>query len=161
MKVFIALLAIFAVCLGHEEPDRNELYDLVRGLLVGIYENNNMDNLITCLHGGEDIVHKIGEALQYLQHPHEHNIEIGLNLLFAAMTRLLDILKPCMATYPRLALLAVRLINPHIGAIITRILKHPGEFFHDAFEALHCYRAQTYFCLGKSVGDLMRFTLLA
>ena len=163
MKGFIVLLAIFALCFAKAEPvpEADKLFELVRGLLAGLNEKGDINALVACLKGGEEIFVKIKQALEYLKNKNPDDLKKGLLLLFEAMRSLLDMLKPCMGGFEILLRLAQELLNPNIGKIIMKILTHPGTFFVDVVKALVCFIGGDYFCVGKSLGDILRFIFLS
>eukprot|EP01022_Parablepharisma_sp_SALTPOND_P014113 TRINITY_DN1899_c0_g1_i1.p2 TRINITY_DN1899_c0_g1~~TRINITY_DN1899_c0_g1_i1.p2 ORF type:complete len:523 (-),score=82.97 TRINITY_DN1899_c0_g1_i1:4803-6371(-) len=169
MKGLLIFLAIVAACTAckscHREepvaPTADKLVELVRGLLAGINEKGDINKLMSCIKGGEDIFAKIKSALEHFKKKDIKHLTKGLEILFDAMRELLNMLKPCMDGFNQLKRLLNALANPNIKKIALRILTHPGEFFVDAAKALTCFLSGNFYCVGKSIGDMLRFIFLS
>ncbi len=142
-------------------PTEDKLIALVRGLLEGINEHGDINKLMACLKGGEDIFDKIKQALEYFKKKDINNVTKGLEILFDAMRELLNMLRPCMDGFDQLKRLLDALMHPDIKKIVMRIITHPGEFFVDAAKALVCFLSADFHCVGKSIGDMLRFIFLS
>jgi len=167
MKGLLVLLAIVAVCVADTrisfapQGDGVDFVAFIKGFLEGINEKGDINKLLQCIKGGEEIVQKIITAINYLKNMNFENIIKGLTLLFEAIKQLLEMLKPCMEGFDQLKKLLNAIAHVDIKKIALKILTHPTEFLKDITKAIECFGKGDLFCAGKCIGDLLRMMFLS
>ena len=139
----------------------NTFVEFLKGFLEGINEKGDINKLVQCIKGGEDIIKKIMAALDILKKINLENLIKGITMLLDAMKQLMDMMKPCMEGFEQLKKLVNAIAHVDIKKIALRILTHPTEFLAAVMKGIECFGKKDYHCLGKAVGDLMRIMFLS
>ena len=131
-----------------------------RGLLSGIGERNDTDNLKKCLKDDKFMLEQLKKAYNHaklLKRPH---LMIGLKMMVNVTGNYLNTLKPCMQNYPILQKLYQVLLKVNYNEIVARITKEPGAFVNYVRKALYCYNRTHVICFGRHTGQIMKLLFL-
>lgn len=167
MKVLLVILlltAVLAKCpCKHDDSDAavgTPAIDFVKGFLEGIGEKGDINKLLQCLKDLESIFEEIKEALEHLKHMNIQEIIKGVTLLIDAVHKFIAMIKPCTDGFEVIKKLIAAMAHPDIKKIAMHIMMHPAEFIHDITEAIGCFTAKDYHCIGKDIGDMLRLMFL-
>jgi len=154
-----ALLAV--MFLGREEAGAINPIEFIKGLLIGIGEQGNMDPLIKCIKDAEHIFKKILEALEHIKKKKFNEVIKGITILISAVQELMQMLEPCSKGFNQLKKLINALKHPDIKKIAMRVLMHLSEIIADVMTAIGCFKSGDSKCAGKAVGEILKFIFIA
>lgn len=162
MKAII-LACIIAVALTMpSDVDMEEPFvDFIKGFLEGINEKGDIESLMKCIKGGEEIMKKIIEALKLIKTLDPLKVLSGVKELVDAIKALLKILHPCMEGFEQLKKLLDALAHVSITKIVKKIITHPGEFIKHIVQCIEGFTKHNYHQFGKALGQLCHLMFLS
>ena len=155
-----SLLRIMFLVSEEDEVRADKMQEFVAGILEGVNESGDINNLIPCIKSHDTILRRFRQALDHLSIRHPEELRRGLVMFIEASKELLDMLKDCMEKFPVLKKLAELLISPDYVRIINKILVHFAQFITDVTKAKTCFTEGHYHCAGESIGDILEFIFL-
>ena len=173
MKALFILLAIVgAVCasqnlrveLASDAPAVNPLFDFVQGFLEGINVKGDINKIMECVKGGEGIIEKVIQALNFLIHvdiKHMEDIIKGIMMLVEAVQEIYKIIAPCANTVEEIKKLIERIISLNIMKIVWRLIANAGQFIHDIQDAVNSFAQKDFHKAGVDVGDILFRLIIA
>ena len=159
MKFLIVFLALVAVCsakaLEADVPESSNYVEFVKGLLAGINEQGDINQLMECLKDGEELMKMIMEAIKLIATKKIENIIVGVADLIRSVKTLLDMLKPCASGFTELQKLINAVVHADFKAIVAKIIANLGYFVVGIISAIKAYEAGDFYNAGKYVGALL------
>ena len=139
----------------------NIFFDFVKGFLEGIGENGDINKLIECMEGGEDIMKKIIVAFQYIVKMDPENVIKGVKLLLDAMKEFFTTLAPCAKGFVQWNLLFLAILNNNPITVAMRIITHAKELESDILGFIWNFGMFLFENAGKNLGNFLFLIFLA
>ena len=154
MKVFLAILALVAICSAKPQVN-NPATDFVNGFLVGVHETKQIEDLLKCMSDMDPILKKIEAAINHLVKFNFQELMEGLKLLKEAMFDFVNMLTPCLQGFEQLQKLFEAMKNWDFSTIINKILKNAVLFLADIMECWNAFKSHDHYAVGKGIGDIL------
>ena len=136
-------------------------FDFIKGFLEGIGETGNVNKLIECMKGGEDIMKKILTAFQYIVKMDPESVLKGVKLLIDAMKEFLSTLAPCAKGFVQLNLLLLAILNNNPITVAMRIITHAKELEQDILGFIWNFGMFLFENAGRNLGNFLYLIFLA
>jgi cellobiose-specific phosphotransferase system component IIA len=127
----------------------------IKGLLEGLNEKGDINNLLKCVKDLESIVNKIMEALEYIKKKDFANIIKGITMLIEAVTHLMQVLTPCAEGFEQIKKLINAISHVDIMKLVFKIIGNPGPYISDVMNCIDNFKKQDFHGAGKNLGDLL------
>ena len=171
MKAILFLLVLGAVCASPmmRKPELVSdqavpFLDFLQGFLEGINIKGDINKILECVKGGEGIIEKIIQALNYLIHidiNHLEDIIKGVKLLIEAVQDIIKVIEPCSKSFEEIMNLINKIISINIMKLVWTIITNAPQFIHDITDAIDALTKGNYRQGGKDVGDIIFRLFLA
>ncbi len=135
--------------------------DFVKGFLEGINESGDINKLVECLQGGEEIMNKIIEALEILLKMNVQDIVKGLVMLMDAVREMSAKFKPCAEGFEQIKKLLEAITNVDIMKIVMKVLSNQSTLLHDILDCIDMFRNGFYEKAGKDLGEILFIIFLS
>ena len=138
--------------------------DFLQGFLEGINIKGDINKILECVKGGEGIIEKIIQALNYLIHidiNHLEDIIKGVKLLIEAVQDIIKVIEPCSKSFEEIMNLINKIISINIMKLVWTIITNAPQFIHDITDAIDALTKGNYRQGGKDVGDIIFRLFLA
>jgi len=135
--------------------------DFIKGFLEGINEKGDANKLLECIKGGEEIMDKVMEAIEYLLKLDMENIMKGLTMLVEAVHELAEKFKPCSEGFQQVQKLIKAIANVDIMQIFLKIMADPAKLIHDLLDCVDMMKNGFYDKAGKDLGDFVFILFLS
>jgi hypothetical protein len=129
--------------------------EFLKGFLEGINEKGDINKLLKCVKGGEEIINKIIDAVKLIKTLHPANILKGIKELIAAIKLMHDMLQPCLEGFAQLKKIFDAVAHAKIQDVIKKIIAHPDQFIAKIVIIIKCGTSKDYNCAGKALGELL------
>ncbi len=162
MRILLAFLLVACVMSQVEviDNDKSEALDFMTGLLQGIGETGDVNNLEKCMKDLKDAFDQIKAALAELKKINIMSLISALPKLFRAVKTIMNVIQPCSEGLNTLKRLISAIARPDIRKIATRILSHSGEFLQYVQSAISGFQSKDFKTAGKGVGSMLKLMLL-
>jgi uncharacterized protein YjgD (DUF1641 family) len=134
--------------------------EFLKGFLEGINEKGDINELMKCIKGGEDIIKKIIDAIKLIKTMNPAKVLEGVKMLIEAVKALFEMIKPCMDGFEELKKLYNAIIHANITEIVKKILAHPVQFITLITQAVEAFGKKDYHGAGKAIGKLLELMFL-
>jgi phage-related protein len=173
MKGILILLAILGVVcaapvarveLVADAPEANPFVDFIHGFLDGLNVKGDINKILECIKGGEGVIEKIIEALNYLIHidiKHMEDIIKGVMMLVEAIQEIYKIIQPCISSFEEIKKIFEQIISTNIMKIVWRIIANAGQFIGDIKDAIASFAKGDFKQAGHDLGDIVYRLFLA
>lgn len=167
MKAILAFLLIAAVTatefkgISYDLTDGPTAVDFMRGFLKGIGETKNIDELLKCVTGLEEIIKKINDGINDIMKLTFEDIIKGFNKIMGAMVELGSVLEKCAMGYDTLEKLITAIINADFGKVLQKLMSNMFTYIAYFTNAYNCFIAETYECAGLNIGSILKGLFLS
>jgi DNA-binding transcriptional regulator GbsR (MarR family) len=144
-----------------EEEVGDPAQDFLKGFLEGLRVKEDIEKMMKCIKSFEHLIQKLTEAFKYLTKINLGDLMKGLKILFDAITQFLREIKPCAESSSIINKLIHLISNAHLMKIALKIITHPVEFIRDVESCIRCLTQKNFFCVGKSLGDILWIIFLS
>ena len=158
--IFVCLLAV-ALSMPRDIDEETPFVDFIKGFLEGINEKGDIEAMMKCIKGGEDVMKKIIEALKLIKTLDPLKVAQGVKELVDAIKALMKILQPCMEGFEQLKKLVTALGHVSVTKIVKKIITHPGEFIKHITQCIEGFMKKNYHQFGKALGQLCLMLFLS
>lgn len=163
MKVFLVFLALAAVCTCRPyylsvdiiPRDSNSVTDFLKGLLEGLNETGNINELLKCAKDLEAVINDIMSALELIRQGGITNILAGVTKLVQDVLKLLEILQPCSQGFTQLEKLFEALKNVNFMKIAMKIVFNFSSFLSLIVDCISSFKNGNLYQAGKDLGALL------
>lgn len=134
----------------------NPIYDFLSGFLLGLHETKKVEDLLKCLKNADHILEKIREALEKIAHLKSlDDLLLGLKMLFAALTELEELLKPCLDGFEQFKRLMKEIRNIDFEKLLHKLISHWPYYIDDIVECIIALAKGHNTKAGKFLGDIL------
>lgn len=161
MKSLILVLAIVATCgaqnqlvPGADMPESRAL-DFITGFLEGLNEKGDINKLLSCVKGIDQIIDNIAEGVRLISVGGAENIIIGVTKVITSVKELLGIFKPCSEGFKQIKKLFEAFRHINILKIVFKILNDPKPYVTDIVRAVEAFKKKDFREGGKRVGRFL------
>ena len=164
MKATFVLFLAFALstmCMPTEKDNGFPINEFIQGFLDGINETGDINKLLECLKGMEELPEQIFEAVKLIATFNPKDMIVGVLMLVKAIGKMQELLEPCSQGFEQLHKLFQAVKSTDIKKIVIRIITHPIEFLKDINECINSYDAGDYYHFAKALGNMMYTIYLA
>ena len=171
MKAILFLIVLGAVCASPmmRKPvlvadEANPFLDFLNGFLEGINTKGDINKILDCVKGGEGIIEKIIEALNYFIHidiNHLEDLIKGIKLFIEAIKEIGKVIEPCSKSFEEVMKIINAIISTNIFKLVMKIITNAPVFIHDVTDAIDSFNKGNYRQAGKDIGDIIYKLFLA
>eukprot|EP01022_Parablepharisma_sp_SALTPOND_P014791 TRINITY_DN2052_c0_g1_i1.p4 TRINITY_DN2052_c0_g1~~TRINITY_DN2052_c0_g1_i1.p4 ORF type:complete len:560 (+),score=87.61 TRINITY_DN2052_c0_g1_i1:7838-9517(+) len=173
MKGILILLVILgAACaaptvhveLTADAQDSNPFFEFMEGFLEGLNVKGDINKILECVKGGEGVLEKVIEALNYLIHidiRHMEDIIKGITMLVEAVQEIYKIIEPCAQSVEEIKKLIENIISINVIKIVWKLIQNAGQFIYDIQDAVNSFAKGDFRQGGHDVGDILYRLFLA
>ena len=169
MKAILALLTLFVICSARliypeadiqadriraDNNDGFHIEDFLRGLLEGLNEKGDVNDLLKCTQGLEDAVNKVTEAFKLIGKRSFEYILAGIIMLVQAVKEIMNILKPCSDGYAQFKKLVVAMQKTKPIQLVMRVLADLNTYITLIEDFIKTITRQD-FQAGKDLGQIL------
>jgi len=129
--------------------------EFIKGLLEGLNEKGDINELLKCVKNIESIVNKIIEAIGYIKQKDPMNLIKGITMLIEAVTELMNVLAPCASGFEQIKKLIDAITHIDIMKLVFKILADPSPYIADVMDAIEAFNSGDFHRAGKDIGDLL------
>ena len=138
-----------------DECGENIMCHFVKGFLEGINEGGDINKLLKCINGTENIIEKLKIALELILTFEYEKIVRGVTMLVETITKLIEILKPCASGFIELNKLWIAMLNTNIIKIVIKIIQHHQELYDDILYIIWNIGMFNFEAVGKGIGNIL------
>lgn len=162
MKGLILAFLLGVVLLMPQEVSTsdNPFVEFIKGFLEGINENGNIESLMKCIKGGEEIMSKIVEAIKLIKTMDPVKVLKGVKDLVEAIKAIMKMLKPCTEGFEQLKKLLNALAHISVQNIVKKIISHPEEIIKYITQAVEGFSKNDFRLFGKAIGQMCSLLFL-
>ncbi len=132
--------------------------EFMLGFLEGLKVQGETKKILECVKGGEDIIAKITEAVNYLKNidiSHIDELIKGIQMLISAASDIYNLIKPCTSGFEELQKLFEAIKNFDIYQIAWKLIANAFAFYADIQGAIEAFSNSNFAAAGKNVGDIL------
>ena len=133
----------------------NMMIDFVKGFFIGIGETGDVNKIIECLKGSEEIMDKIMEAIECIMKMDVQNIMKGIMLMMDAIREFYAKIEPCAQGFLQWEKLYWEIINNTPVKVMMRILAHREAIMNDMIDYMKAFSNGQFERAGKDFGQIM------
>lgn len=133
----------------------NAIIDFIRGLLEGINEKRNIEELLLCIEKVEPVLQKIMEAIELILNFNLQDIIEGVKMFVSAIKELMKVLEPCSKGYEQIEKLIKEIANTDLNIVIVRVLGNYETFLQLLNAALSHFLKKNFKELGLTFGKIL------
>lgn len=167
MKALLAFLLIAAVTAtefrvdSYDFTDGPTAADFLKGFVKGIGETKDVDDLLKCVTGLEEIIDKIYDGISDIMKLTFEDIIKGFTKIMAAVQEFNGVLEKCSSGYTILEKLFDAIVNADFGKILQKFTGNLFIYIGYITNAFSCFAADTYECAGLNIGLLLKGLFLS
>eukprot|EP00826_Nyctotherus_ovalis_P034433 TRINITY_DN2873_c0_g1_i5.p1 TRINITY_DN2873_c0_g1~~TRINITY_DN2873_c0_g1_i5.p1 ORF type:complete len:340 (-),score=121.94 TRINITY_DN2873_c0_g1_i5:107-1126(-) len=161
MKSLILVLAIVATCSAqiHLVPGavmpQSRAFDFITGFLEGLNEKGDINKLLNCVKGIDQIIDNIVEGVRLISVGGAENIIVGVTKVITSVKELLGIFKPCSEGFKQIKKLFEAFRHINILKVVFKILNNPKPYVTDVVKAVEAFKKKDFHEGGKRVGRFL------
>lgn len=164
--LFLALIAVSAEPTDiqaeleriDKEIQANIFIDFVRGFLKGLNVKGDIENILKCAEGGEQVLEKIIIAIQFLiklDIKHIDDIIKGLKMLFEAVMEIVKIIDPCSKTVPEIGKLVAAILGVNLLRLAWKLIIGALDFYRLISDCVDAFEKGAFERAGKDIGTIL------
>lgn len=149
-----SLLRRLLLELSEEDEDPNPIVEFFKGFLKGLNESGNIEELMKCVKNVEEVINEIIAAIKIIQKGGMYIME-GLAKLFAAVTKLINMIQPCVKGFEQIKKLIEALGHIDIMKILMKIMINLSYFMNLIKEIIAAFTDKRMYDAGLGIGTLL------
>lgn len=157
------LYRLFLVDVNVDEMTFNDIVAILKGLLHGINQGQNIGNVETCLMNIPTLIDSIKELVELVKNIDWKNLDKlveALKKVFKIMELVLDGIKPCSLVPKEIDEIIKKLSEIDSKKLLEKVLKNAFKLINDITAAIKALTKADYYEFGYKLGDIVFFLLL-
>jgi tetratricopeptide (TPR) repeat protein len=142
------------------DQEDSPMVAFLKGFFTGIEEKENIEGLLKCVKDIEGIFDEIVQAIKMIISLNPVDVIKGIGKLIAAVTKLMDMLEPCIKGHTQLEKLIEAIKNIDIKKIFEKIMKNPMGIIMQLIQFIQAITDKEWNTAGKCFGRALKALFL-